>query len=102
VETEDVGLRQQFRNWEDKTESRPELCRATTGDSLPPQLAPYCNAFIALLEYRAQLSEIPANRVNRSWFDPYCQLSIDSASSLSPKRLPEAQFRANCLLFFIV
>ena len=79
-----------FRNWEDKTESRPELCCATTGGSLPLSLPPYCKAFIALLEYRAQLSEIQANRVNRSWFDAHCQLSIDSARSLSPKRLPEA------------
>jgi hypothetical protein len=28
--------------------------------------------------------------------------SIDSERSLSPKRLSEAQFRANCLLFFLV
>ena len=39
------------------------------------------------------LSEIPANCVNRSWFDRLCQL-VNSERSLSPKRLPEARFRA--------
>ncbi len=47
-----------FRNWEDKTESRPELCCATTGGSLPPQLAPYCKAFMAFLVYRAQCATV--------------------------------------------
>ncbi|MGA8623087.1 MAG: hypothetical protein WB660_31745, partial [Candidatus Sulfotelmatobacter sp.] len=31
--------------------------------------------------------EIPANRMNRSWFDPHCQLSIDSATVAFPKTL---------------
>jgi hypothetical protein len=34
-----------------------------------------------------------ANRVNGSWFDRHYHLSIDSARSVSPKGLPEAQFR---------
>ena len=38
--------------------------------------------------------EIPANRVNRSWFDRTADWSIDFERSFSPKRLPEAQFRA--------
>ena len=49
------------------------------------------------------LSETPASRVNRLWFDRGLHnWSIDSERSLSPKRLPEAQFRAKHLLFFMI
>jgi len=48
------------------------------------------------------LSETPASRVNRLWFERDFKLVNDSEGSLSPKRLPEAQFRINHLLFFMM
>ena len=69
----------------------------------PLNLPPYCKAFRAFSMYTAimrHLSEIPVNRLHRSWFDRTADWSIDSERALSPKRLPEAQFRANSPFIF--
>jgi hypothetical protein len=52
----------------------------------------------------AHLSEIRADCVNLSWFDRYCDWSIDPDRWFSPKRLPKAAvpgktaFVFNCLM----
>ena len=87
-----------FDRSEDKKREPPGAALRYDGRLTTPSACPHIvrlswpsSVCAAIMRY---LFETPASRVIRLWFDRDCQLVNDSERSLSPKRLPEARFRA--------